>query len=333
MRPRRIAALAAALIFASRAAALPDIVWPTPSKAFAQGKPYTAFIQPTASGVPQSGLFGDVRSNGWRFHEGIDIAPVSRSRRGEPLDDVFAAMDGKIVSVNKVAGNSGYGRYIVMVHPACDVSVYTLYAHLAEIDPSAAAGAQVKAGARLGKMGRSASYSIPRQQAHLHFEIGLMYGGNFDKWYYGSGKFKEKNHFGNYNGMNLAGFDPLDFYTKARDGAVNDGFRGYIQSLPVALVVRVYTKRTPDFVSKYPKLADLSGKACGWDISLTWFGLPVKFERVKNPRAGAREGEVEILKYNPAELKRKCRRMVDFDKKGNIAMRPELKDLIKKIFP
>ena len=49
--------------------------------------------------------------------------------------------------------------------------------------------------------------------------------------------------------------------------------------------------------------------------------------------AGAREGDVEIVKYNPAELKRKCRRMVEFDKKGNIVIRNELKDQLKRIFP
>ena len=133
--------------------------------------------------------------------------------------------------------------------------------------------------------------------------------------------------------MNLVGFDPLDFYEKARNEEIDDGFKGYLQSLPVALVVRVYTKRTPDFVKKYPTLVDNAGKDCGWDIHLTWYGLPVKFERIKNARMGARESEVEIVKYNPNELKHKCRQMVEFNKKGELKMRDSLKDLIKKIFP
>ncbi len=310
-----------------------DIVWPTPSKAFAKGEPYTEFIQPTASGNPQSGLFGDVRNNGWKFHEGIDIAPVSRNRRGEALDDIYAAIDGKVVLINRIAGNSGYGRYIVMEHKNCDVPIYTLYAHLAEIDGHIATGSSVNAGVRLGRMGRSASYSISRTHSHLHFEMGLVLSNRFDKWYRESKRFKEKNFFGNYNGMNLVGFDSLDFYNKARNGEINDGFKGYLQSLPIAMVVRIYTKRTPDFVKKYPMLADMNGSAYGWDISLTWFGLPVKFERIKNPREGARESEVEILKYNPDELKRNCRRLIQFDRKGRLKIRDELKDLIKRLFP
>lgn len=314
-------------------AARADIVWPTPSKDFAQGKPATEFLQPTVSGKPMSGAFGDVRNNGYRFHEGIDIKPISRNRRGEPLDDIYAAIDGKIVLINKIAGNSGYGRYVVMTHPSCDVGVYTLYAHLSEIDPNISVGSTVKAGTRLGKMGRSASYSIGRAQAHLHFEIGLMLSDRFDKWYTDSKRYRQKNFFGNYNGINLMGFDPLDFYNKAKAGEVNDGFRGHIQSLPVAFVARIYTRRTPDFVKKYPKLVSNDGQKCGWDISFTWFGMPTKFERIKNPRAGAKNGDVEIIKYNPAEMKHKCRRMIELDKKGNVVIRNELKDQLNRIFP
>lgn len=310
-----------------------DIVWPTPSKAFAQGKPYTEFIQPTVSGRPISGLFGDVRSNGYKFHEGIDIMPISRNKRGEPLDDVYSALDGTVMLINRIAGNSGYGRYVVLVHKSCDVPIYTLYAHLAEIDGDIAVGTSVKAGKRLGKMGRSASYSIAKAQAHLHFEMGLMLSDRFDKWYVESKRFKQKNFFGNYNGMNLVGFDPLDFYEKAKNEEIDDGFKGYLQSLPVAVVVRIYTKRTPDFVKKYPMLVNNAGKDCGWDIHLTWHGLPVKFERIKNPRIGARESDVEILKYNPNELNRKCRKLVEFNKNGEVKMHENLKRLIKIIFP
>ncbi len=331
---RKLAYLLICAIFLTSLARA-DIVWPTPSKAFANGEPYPVYIQPTVSGKPESGLFGDVRSSGWKFHEGIDIAPVSRNRKGEALDDIYAAMNGKVVLINRIAGNSGYGRYIVMEHSTCDVPVYTLYAHLAEIDGHVAMGAQIKAGERLGRMGRSARYSIARAQSHLHFEMGLRLSNHFDKWYRESKRFKEKNFFGNYNGINLAGFDPLDFLNKARNGEINNGFKGYIQSLPVALVVRVYTKRTPDFVKNYPMLVDQNGTKYGWDISLTWFGMPVKMERVKNPRAGARESEVEIVKYNPEELTRKCKgkRFIEFDRKGGLKIRDELKDLITRIFP
>src|SRR5512132_3933667 len=35
-----------------------------------------------------------------RFHEGIDIRPIHRDAHGEPLDEVRAIADGKVVHVN-----------------------------------------------------------------------------------------------------------------------------------------------------------------------------------------------------------------------------------------
>ena len=193
-----------------------DIVWPMPSKGFALSQPPETFLQPTAGGKPLSGAFGDVRNNGYRFHEGIDIRPERRDRRGEALDDIYAAMDGVVSCVNRLPGNSGYGRYVVLTHTDEVVAVYTLYAHMSEIDASLRRGDRVSAGARLGRMGRSAQYAIGKAQSHLHFEIGLASSMNFDKWYYASKKFKTKNRFGNYNGINLTGFDPLAFFYAAR---------------------------------------------------------------------------------------------------------------------
>lgn len=323
---------AALLLCVSGAACFADIVWPTPLDDFALGRPPENFLQPTVSGNPLSGAFGDVRSNGYRFHEGIDIRPAKRDRRMEAVDDIYAAMDGVVRCVNKVAGNSGYGRYIVMTHDAEDVEVYTLYAHLAEIDPAAVVGKRLKAGARLGKMGRSASYAIRREQAHLHFEIGLLSSLNFDKWYYGSKKFKDKNKFGNFNGINLTGFDPLAFMYAARAGKVQS-MAGYIQSLPTAFVVRVYTGATPDFVKMYPNLVDNNGSDCGWDIHFTWYGLPQKFERIKKPDLSKKgTQQMEVIYYNPLEIKRKCRVMVAL-RNEKIFITNSLVDTVRKLFP
>ena len=187
----RFFAVAAAFLILP-AGVFANLVWPTESKDFALGKSPETFLQPTVSGNPMSGAFGDVRNNGTRFHEGIDIKPVRRDRKGEPLDDVYCAMDGKVRMINKIAGNSGYGRYVVVSHENFDVEVYTLYAHLAEIDSGIAIGSNIKAGARIGKMGRSASYSIARAQAHLHFEIGLRLSDSFNSWYK-TKRYKQKN--------------------------------------------------------------------------------------------------------------------------------------------
>src|SRR5579859_7545679 len=94
-----------------------DPAWPTPNRAWAEGRPIRDFIQPTESGEAESGCFGCVRSNGYQFHEGIDLKPVRRDARGEPLDQVFAMLPGVVCYVNLRPGESTYGRYIVIEHP------------------------------------------------------------------------------------------------------------------------------------------------------------------------------------------------------------------------
>ena len=59
-----------------------------PNPAFQQGKPLEAFIQPTSSGKLVSGLFGCVRNNGHKFHEGIDLYPIARDSSGEAIDKI-----------------------------------------------------------------------------------------------------------------------------------------------------------------------------------------------------------------------------------------------------
>ena len=157
-----------------------DIAWPTPNPAFAEGKGIGAFLQPTASGEPESGGFGCVRSAGTQFHEGIDLKPVRRDARGEPADEVYAVMDGVVRYINNRVGESNYGRYLVLEHPGTAPAVYTLYAHLARIAPGIAPGVTVRRGQTIGIMGRSEGGAvIPRDRAHLHFEIGLMVTRDF----------------------------------------------------------------------------------------------------------------------------------------------------------
>jgi murein DD-endopeptidase MepM/ murein hydrolase activator NlpD len=123
-----------------------DIVWPTPNTAWADGRPLADFAQHAGSGDPESGTFGGVRSGGGQFHEGLDIKCLARDRRGEPTDNVFAAMAGVVRHINSSAGDSSYGRYIVLEHPDQSPAVYTLYAHLARIAPGLREGATVTRG-------------------------------------------------------------------------------------------------------------------------------------------------------------------------------------------
>src|SRR5688500_14956470 len=83
-----------------RAAERLELVWPTPRKAWAEQNAPSQWLQHAGYGDPESGGFGGVRSSGAQFPEGIDIQPVTRDRRGEPLDDVLAAMPGVVRHVS-----------------------------------------------------------------------------------------------------------------------------------------------------------------------------------------------------------------------------------------
>jgi murein DD-endopeptidase MepM/ murein hydrolase activator NlpD len=269
-----------------------EFSWPTPSRAWEQGKSYEAWVQPTVSGEPESGLFGCVRSNGTQFHEGLDIRPVSRDARGEAADKVTAAMDGIVRHVNATAGNSSYGRYIVLEHPDLSPGVYTLYAHLARIETGIAPGTRVSRRQVLGLMGRSAGgYAIPKDRAHLHFEIGLLATRNFSSWYQWK-KFGSPNEHGPYNGMNLLGIDPNDFLREWRSGKV-DNFQEYFDRMRAVVRVRVATSRVPDFITRYPALLRKplpAGPVAGWEIECNATGLPFAWTPL---------GAVDVMKLRP----------------------------------
>ena len=227
------------------------LVWPTPNRAFLEGKPFEDYIQPTSSGRIESGLFGCTRNGGSRFHEGVDLKTVGRDSRGRATDPVFAAMPGAVVHINRVAGNSSYGIYVVLRHNHDGVRFYTLYSHLASVATGLDIGTQVTQGTVLGIMGTTAAgYVIPRSRAHLHFEMGLRLSDNFDRWF-GRKRFGSPNKHGPWNGMNLAGWDPLRFYRLSMEGRI-DGARDFLLREPVAVRVRVAYPGMPGLLKRSP---------------------------------------------------------------------------------
>lgn len=278
------------------------LVWPAPHPAWAQGKSSDAFLQEAGSGDPASGGFGGVRSNGRQFHEGIDIKALEHDRRGEAADSVFAALDGVVRHVSSVPGKSSYGRYIVLEHPDQQPAVYTLYAHLASIAPGIRPGVSVRGGQTLGVMGRSASgYAIPKARAHLHFEIGLRLSDNFQSWYDWK-KFGSRNDHGVYNGMNLLGTDPLAFFNAYRAGQITTMGEWFARLQP-AVKFRIATRRTPDFVQRYPSLVKkhLPMLIAGWEVECDWTGLPFRWTPLDADAVrGMKPNEVRVLEVNEA---------------------------------
>ena len=212
--------------------------------------------QPTASGRAQSALYGSVRTvkRGKRFqssfHEGIDIAALTRDRRNRPQDSIYAIAEGNVVYINKIGGNSNYGKYVIIEHPDEMGSVYSLYAHLADIDNAISRGSSVKPKDHLGTMGNTSSSGIPMIRGHLHLETGLMLNERFDQWFK---KKKLKPWHSRYHGWNFIGINPLRLYDMRTTN--NDfSFQDVLNQIPVAYTCLVKTKKLPDYFKRYPSL-------------------------------------------------------------------------------
>lgn len=230
------------------------------------------FVQPTVSGRIESALFGMTRENGRRFHEGVDIRPAFHDRMGEAADAILAAADGEVMHLNHWT-NGPYGIFVVLWHADAKAPHYTLYAHMARISPAIRVGAKVQRGLTLGTMGRTADRSdpIPQSRAHLHFEVGLLLSGNFNRWHDAQAQNRgSKNHHGVWNGQNLIGVDPLPILRAGRADLFEE-----VRRIPAALACALRCAKTPDFALRYPALTegDAAG-AAGWRIEFTWHGLP-----------------------------------------------------------
>ena len=320
-------------VSATLAAPPVELSWPTPSTAFAEGRHSDTFLQHAGSGDPASGGFGGVRSNGRQYHEGLDIRPVESRRRGEATDPVFAAMDGVVRYINPISGKSSYGRYIVIEHPNVIPAIYTLYAHLARIDDSIREGSSVSHGQTIGIMGRSATYTIPRSRAHLHFEMGLRMTDNFQSWY-NRKEFGSANDHGVYNGMNLIGFDPLDFYEQYREGEVVN-IEDYLADLPIVATVQIATMRRPDFLERYPSLVKLHAPMLikGWEIGFTWNGLPVTWMALDAEAvAGMRPDEVKVIQANESLDRADRSRRLVVTRRGKLVPADDLDRVLELIF-
>ena len=215
--------------------------------------PIAESFQDTGTGNPQSGMFGTVRtgeSGMGQFHEGLDIKCLTRDRHGQPLDKVYAVADGRVAYASRVAGNSNYGKYVVLLHPDRIGEVYTLYAHLSDIEEKTRPGAMVAAGDTIAQMGHTSSTGIPVERAHLHFEIGLVINAHFADWY--RSKRQTPDH-GAWHGWNLLGVNPLDALRFAHDHGQMD-FDAFLRATPVAFSMAVKIAQVPDYFRRYPAL-------------------------------------------------------------------------------
>jgi murein DD-endopeptidase MepM/ murein hydrolase activator NlpD len=310
----RLFRCAVAALFSLSAAAQPFQL-PTANHALFENGGEDRFFVSTPGKTWVSGTFGCVRSDGWQMHEGLDIKCLQRDRHGEPTDPVLATADGVVAYINDRPSLSNYGRYIVLRHQIEGLEIYSLYAHLSEVQGGLTVGHAVRAGQMIAVMGRTSNTGnqISRERAHLHFELNLFYSDHFAAWF--------KNHYPNhrddhgiFNGQNLVGIDPrLILLAEHQEGA-HFNLLNWIQHRPE--LCRVLVRKTNfSWVRRYPMLVKNGALGprdaiAGYEIALDFNGLP--FELI--PRAASQikgAARFQLISVNSGEYaKNPCRRLV-----------------------
>jgi len=301
-----------AMMAVSRAEDAPiNLALPTDNHALLRGdgEAFYQVVQRNLHGVIsypwQGGQYGFVRDPRelggatvyTRFHEGMDIRPMRRDAQGEPLDEVRAMADGKVVYTSERAGDSNYGRYVVVEHRWDGCPYYSLYAHLHS--SAVAAGQEVKQGDRLGIMGHTGT-GIDRERAHVHVELNLLLNTHFEGWH--ETFFRgEINRHGIYNGINLVGLDLQRFIIALR--------RNSALTIPAFLgreevFYKVMIPNSPDFElpRRYPWMiaGPPNDKPASWEVSFAASGLPLRLTPSDRAVSSA---ELSWLKPSPVDAR------------------------------
>jgi murein DD-endopeptidase MepM/ murein hydrolase activator NlpD len=286
-----------------------DLVLPTDNDALlaGDGPAFYQYIERNYKGVKstpwQGGQYGFVRdptdtAGGvvyTRFHEGIDIRPLHRDAHGDPLDEVRAIADGKVVHVNPVAGYSNYGKYIVVEHHWGGSDYYSLYGHLSSIVVHP--GDAVKRGQPIAVMGYTGT-GLNRERAHLHLELNLMLSHQFEAWYNAFFR-NDPNHNGIYNGMNLVGLDIARLYLALHKNPLLT-IPQFLSGEETFYKVAVPKSRHFELPKLYSWMLNTGSRneKSSWEVSFAQSGVPLRIEwsdkSVKQP-------ELSYIKKRPVD--------------------------------
>jgi peptidoglycan LD-endopeptidase LytH len=288
---------------------------PTANRALFEPGKEAEFFVGTVGKSWTSGTYGCVRSDGWQFHEGLDIRCLQRDKRGEPIDPVMATADGTVAYANRKAGLSNYGNYIILRHRIEGMEIYSLYAHLSQLRESLQSGVEVKAGETVGIMGRTANTreGISKERAHVHFELNLLLTDRFGAWYRKHYPANRNDH-GNWNGQALVGLDAMAVLLSQKELGTNFHLLTFIRNQTE--LCRAYIKADSlPWLERYPALIRPNPLALkegvgGYEVALNFAGLPFQI----TPRAASEfspRQPIVLMSVNHAEYKlNPCRRII-----------------------
>ena len=229
-----------------------------------------------------------------RLHEGIDIKPVHRDENNEPLDEVRAIADGKVVYTSLVAGYSNYGKYIVIEHSFDGSPYYSLYAHLSKIDVRA--GEDVQRGQHIAVMGYT-GVGINRERAHLHLELNLIMSHQFEGWYNATHP-NDPNHHGIYNGINLTGLDIQKLLVQLHDNP-SLTIPQFLSREEVFYKVAFPRSRHFELPKLYPWMVNgnVRSEPRSWEVSFARSGVPLRIDP-----SDRKVKQLEVIYVKPSSL-------------------------------
>jgi murein DD-endopeptidase MepM/ murein hydrolase activator NlpD len=312
----RAALLSSIVLLAGHLLAQEPFQLPTANHALFEPGHEAEFLAPTSPDRPSTtGGFGCVRSDGWQMHEGLDIRSLQHDRHGEPTDPVMATADGTVCYFNTKPALSNYGKYIIIRHVVDGMEVYSLYAHLSEIQPGLTIGKSVRQGEVIGIMGRTSNTSerIGKERAHVHFELNLFINDKFASWYHDAFP-GERNDHGIWNGQNLTGLDPRQILLEENQPGHHFNLLTFIRNQAELFRVQVRATNFP-FLKRYPSLvlpnpATQSQGVAGYEIVFNYNGVPFALMPL-TPSQLKGKGRVELLSVNEKEYHANpCRKYV-----------------------
>ena len=286
--------------------------FPTPQTQLDETNNPEVFM-PTESGRIESSWFGSSRTRKSgklflpAFHEGVDIASTEHDSKGRAKDPVFAVADGRVGYISRVAGNSSYGIYVVLLHNDPIGEYYTLYAHLASAGNDLKEGDAVARGTEIGKVGNTSTLGIPVQRSHLHFEFGTILNDRFGDWFRSK---KLKPFHGRLHGYNLAGLNPMELFPYMTNGQ-HFVLQQDMTNCPVAFRIIVPASGKPDYYRRYPSLwiGDDPSGAIVMDISEG--GVPLQARAATEEESAAlQKNKPRVLEAFPDVLNRNGARLI-----------------------
>ncbi|MBP1616053.1 MAG: peptidase [Bacteroidetes bacterium] len=125
--------------------------------------------------IQKSNMFGWVRNDGSKLHQGIDFAAKTST-------PTIAIRKGLILEIkDDPTSTTSYGSYVILQFEQAGKTYFALYAHLSKIN--VVSNQAVEAGQVLGLTGTSGNASgMEGEEQHLHFEIATTssFGSGLD---------------------------------------------------------------------------------------------------------------------------------------------------------